>query len=178
MKKFLTVLALVLVCACVFASSKVSASFDSYSLQKFVQKDGDVKEKVNSKYGLGAAVGYTHDLPYNTFVGAEVKFDTYYIKDQTNFKDLGFFAKGGYVYNLEENIDLFADAKLGLDLQFHEKETSAVMQFGAEVGGNYAINDKFNAFCSVEFLFGFPKKDEVKYTEFRVTPVLGVSYNF
>lgn len=180
MKKLISVLAVLLVVAsCAFAASKVTVSFDPFSLQHFVQKDGDVKEKVNSKYGLGAGVGYIYDHDCGLRVAADVKFDTYYLKDQDNFKDLGFFAKAGYVYNLENvDVDLVADAMLGVDIQFHDDETSAVLEFGAEIGGEYQINDKFGLFLNVDFLFGFPKKDKVNYTEFRVTPVIGATYTF
>ena len=179
MKKTLSVLVLILLaCTTVFAASKVSVSVDPYSLQAFTQKDGDVKETTYPKYGFGAGAGYDYNIYGNFNVGGQVKFATYYIEEQKNFIDVTFIGKAGYTYNVSEMVSVYANGKAALDLQIHNEKVSAVFEFGPELGVSHKINDTFSAFASCELLMGFPRKDGIKYSEFRVTPSVGVSYAF
>ena len=179
MKKTAVVFVMILVlCACVYASHRVSVTFDPFTFQHFVQKDGNSKNKVNSTYGIGAGFGYDYCLDNGIRAGADIKVDTYFLKDQKNFTDLYFLAKAGYVYELDEKFNLYGNMKFGLDLQMHDKKTSAVMEFGPEIGAEYKFDEKITFFTSCEMLFGFPKDDGIKYREFRVTPTLGAGYTF
>lgn len=179
MKKTLSVLVLLLVLStCLFANHRVSVTFDPFTFQHFVQKDGDVKEKVNSKYGIGGGIGYNWEFEKGFILGADIKTDTYMIEDQKNFTDVSFLAKAGYTYGLNEKFNLYGNMKLGLDIQAHDEKTSAVFEFGPEIGCEYKLNEKINLFASCELLFGFPKKDGIKYSEFRVSPAIGVGYTF
>lgn len=179
MKKTLSFLMLLLVIStCVFASQKVAVSLDSFSFQSFVQKENETKNTINSKYGIGAGVSYCWEFGKGFILGADVKFDTYMLKGQKNSTDVSFLGKAGYSYKMSEDLCLFADIKFGLDLQAHAKKTSAVFEFGPELGVDYQLNERFDVFASCEALFGFPRKDKVKYTEYRVTPTIGVGYSF
>lgn len=179
MKKTFTVFVLVLVlCTCVFASHRVSVTFDPFTFQHFVQKDGSSKNKVNSTYGIGAGLGYDYIMDNGFRAGADVKADTYFLEDQKNFTDLSFLAKAGYAYGINETVSIYGNMKLGLDLQMKDSKTSAVMEFGPELGAEYKFDEKITFFTSCEFLFGFPEKDNIKYSEFRVTPTLGAGYKF
>ncbi len=179
MKKTLTFLMLLLVIStCVFASHRVTVSFDPFTFQSFIQKDGDVKEKVNSKYGIGGGVGYNWEFGKGFMLGADIKADTYMLEDQKNFTDVSFLAKAGYSCKMSEIFSLFTNMKLGLDLQAHNENTSAVLEFGPELGIDFKLNEHLDLFASCEGLFGFPKKDEIKYSEFRVTPTIGMGITF
>lgn len=65
-----------------------------------------------------------------------------------------------------------------MDIQAYDGKTSAVLEFGPEVGVDFTLNKHFDLFASCEGLFGFPKKDEAKYAEFRVTPTIGMGLTF
>ncbi len=179
MKKALTVLALLLVLSTsVFANHRITVNFDPFTFQSFVQKDGDVKEKINSKYGIGGGIGYNWESDKGLILGADIKADTYFIEDQKNFTDVSFLAKVGYIAKVCDTVRFYANMEAGLDIQTHNNETSAVLEFGPELGFEYKFNDNFDVFASCEGLFGFPKKDEIKYSEFRVTPAIGLGYSF
>ncbi len=178
MKKTLTFLMLLLVIStCVFASHRVTATFDPFAFQHFVQ-NAETKNVVNSKYGIGGGVGYNWEFGKGLMLGADIKADTYFIEDQKNFTDISFLAKAGYSCKMSGILSLFANMKLGLDLQAHNENTSAVLEFGPELGASFKINEHFDLFTSCEFLFGFPKTEDVNYREFRVTPTIGAGYTF
>lgn len=169
---------LLVLSTCVFASHRISVSIDPFSFQHFVQKDGSSKTIVNSTYGLGGGFGYDYFFSNGLRAGADVKTDTYFLKDQKNFTDLSFLAKVGYGYSINEEFALYGNMKFGLDLQMKDKKTSAVMEFGPEIGCEYQFNEKINFFTSCEFLMGFPKTDDVNYRELRITPAIGIGYTF
>lgn len=179
MKKTLSVLVLLFVLStCLFASHRLTATFDPFSYQRFVQKEADAKNVVNSKYGIGGGIGYNWEFGKGFMLGADIKADTYMIEDQKNFTDISFLAQFGYIVNVSKTVGLYGNIKAGLDLQTHDKKTSAVVEFGPELGVDYKINEHFDIFASCEGLFGFPRKDDVKYSEFRVSPTIGMGYTF
>lgn len=179
MKKTLSLIILLLVLsASVFASHRVTVSFDPFAFQYFVQKDEDIKEKVNSKYGIGGGIGYNRECCTGFTFGADIKADTYILEEQKNFTDISFLAKAGHIAKVSETVSLYGNMKAGLDIQTHDTETSAVLEFGPELGIEFKVNEHFDLFASCEGLFGFPKKDGIKYSEFRVTPSIGAGYTF
>ena len=179
MKKTLAVFVLILtLCACVYASHRVSITFDPFTFQHFVQKNGETKDKVNSKYGLGGGIGYNWEFGKGFMLGADIKADTYMIENKKNFTDISFLAKAGYIAKVSETVSLYGNMKAGLDLQAHDNKASAVLEFGPELGIEFKVNEHFDLFASCEGLFGFPKKDGIKYSEFRVTPAIGMGYTF
>ena len=154
MKRVLTVLALLLVLStCVFASHRVTVTLDPFTFQSFVQKEADVKNKVNSKYGLGGGIGYNWEFGKGFMLGADIKADTYMIEDQKNFTDISFLAKAGYIAKVSEIVSLYGNMKAGLDLQAHDNKASAVLEFGPEVGVEFKGNEHFDLFVSCEGLF-------------------------
>lgn len=163
---------------CVFASHGVTVTFDPFTFQSFVQKNGETKDKINSKYGIGGGIGYNWEFGKGFMLGADIKADTYMIENQKNFTDISFLAKAGYIAKFSETVSLYGNMKAGLDLQVHDNKASAVLEFGPEVGVEFKVNEHFDLFVSCEGLFGFPRKDEIKYSEFRVTPTIGMGYTF
>lgn len=177
MKKVFSILMLLLVlCTCIFASHRVSVTIDPFAWQGFLMKNNGSKSTEHSTYGLGGGLGYDWAFYKNFRAGVDVKCDTYFLKDKNNFTDISFLGKAGYVYKLNETLNLYGNMKFGLDLQVHDKKTSAVMEFGPEIGLEYKFNEKVDFFVSCEGLFGFPKKGDTKYAEFRITPTIGAGY--
>lgn len=177
MKKVLSFIMLLLVLGtCAFASHRVTVTFDPFTFQSFVQKNGETKDKVNSKYGIGGGIGYNWEFGKGFILGADIKADTYMLEGQENYTDVSFLAKAGYSCKMSESFSLYSNMKLGLDIQSHDEKTSTVLEFGPEVGVSFKLNEHLDLFASCEGLFGFPRKGEVKYSEFRVTPTIGMGY--
>ena len=179
MKKAMTIMLLVLIAtAYVFASPRVSLTFDPFSFQHFMKKEGKERDRVNSTYGIGAGLGFDWEYDDGFRSGFDVKFDTYSFEELDRFTDVSILAKGGYAHSFNEETALYGNMKLGLDIQTNGKETSAVFEFGPELGFEYACNDKLKVFTTCEFLFGFPEGNHIEYFEFRFTPALGIGYSF
>lgn len=177
-KTLLIVLLLLVLCTSVFASHRLTVTFDPYSFQSFVQKAGDVKDTKYSKYGIGSGIGYNWEFGKGFMLGADIRADTYILEEEKNFTDISFLAKAGYIAKVSETVSLYGNMKAGLDLQACDGKASAVLEFGPELGVDFKLNEHFDVFASCEGLFGFPRKDGVKYSEFRVTPAIGMGYTF
>lgn len=177
MKRVLSILILLLIlCTSVFADDRFTVTFDPFTLQRFVQKSGDSATLLNSEIGIGIGIGYDRAFCNDFRYGADLKADFYINKD--TFTDVSLLAKVGYLTSASDSVILFANAKAGLDLQICNKKAGAVFEFGPEIGTQFKLDDHFDLFASCEILFGFPRKDDVKYSEFRVTTAIGAGYTF
>lgn len=178
MKKVLVTLTLLmLVLGCVFATHSVKASITPYSFQGTSTSAKGVSG-MHNKYALGGGLGYEYEIKDSWFAGLEVKCITNWIEERKNLTDLSILPRGGYKYALNEDIVLYGALEAGLNLQMFEGYKSWVIGFGPVVGAKYVINDNFKAFAELENLYQFSKKDETKYTNYKISINLGVQYDF
>lgn len=180
MKKALVLMIAVLLCTtAVFAASgAVKVSAVPYGFQ-ISTSTADGQDPVNSRYGIGLEAAYQLKITENFYAEAGLGWDTFLMPDEKPaFTNLLAFAGLGCSYDLSEKITCSASIDAGTDTLFYNDKVSETFTLKAGLDASYALNDSLKLSLGCEGTFGFAKKDSVHYVNYRILPVLGVSYEF
>lgn len=180
MKK--TVLSVLLVALClsaVFASGNiVKASVVPYGLQIATSSVSDQKP-IKSGYGFGAQVSYQRDLFGDFFAEAGLTWGTFLMpEDRPAFSNILIFAGMGYKTDFTEELSGGLHLDVGTDTLIYKSAAAETITVKLGLDLDYALNEKLSLAAGCDGVFGFSKKTETNYVNYRVIPTIGVSYEF
>ena len=180
MKKALVLLLVALLCmGAVFAQDnayKVSAV--PYALQVSTSSASG-NDAVFSQYGFGVEGVYQRTLGRGVFVEAGLGYDGFFMPDDRPiFGNLLMFAGAGYSIEANEKWAFNFHLDAGVDFLFYKGKMSDTVTVKTGLGAQYHINESLNFHYGIEGTFGFSEKDETKYVNYRMYPILGISYEF
>lgn len=180
MKKSIILVLVALIClSAVFAadnSVKVSAVPVGFQIST---SSADGAAAVKSRYGLGLEAAYQRTLVKGLYAEAGLAWHTFLMKDnKPAFTNLLVFAGMGYKYAFNDKWAGSASLDLGADTLFYNGKVSETFTLVTGLDASYAVKDNLEVLFGLKGSFGFAKKDSVKYVNYRILPVLGVSVNF
>lgn len=180
MKKSVIMVLVALICvSAVFAadnSVKVSAVPFGFQIST---SSADGVDAVKSRYGIGLEAAYQRKLAGGLFAEAGLAWDTFLMPDsKPAFTHLLAFAGMGYKCRFAENWACSLNVDLGADTLFYNGKVSETFTVATGLEGYYVLNEGLEILLGCKGSFGFSKKDSVKYVNYRILPVMGVSFNF
>ena len=180
MKKSIVLILVALICvSAVFAtdnSVKVSAVPFGFQIST---SSAEGVDSVRSRYGIGLEADYQRYLVKGLFAEAGLAWDTFLMPDsKPAFTHLLAFAGMGYKCRFAENWACSLNVDLGADTLFYNGKVSETFTVVTGLEGSYAINEGLEVLLGCKGSFGFSKKDSVKYVNYRILPVMGVSFIF
>lgn len=180
MKKsiILVLVALICVSAVFAADNSVKVSAVPYGLQ-ISSSSAEGQASVYSRYGFGLEAAYQHKLTGGLYAEAGLAWHTFLMpEDKPAFTNVLAFAGVGYKYAFNDKIACSVSADVGTDTLIYNGKVSETVTLVAGLDASYALNDSLEILLGCKGSFGFSKKDSVNYVNYRVLPVVGVSYNF
>ena len=178
-KAIITVLVVGLCLSAVFASDNtVKASVVPYGFQ-ISTSTASGQDPVKSRYGIGAQISYQRKLFSGLYAEVGLAWDTFFMSgERPVFSNLLAFAGVGYEYALTEKLSGDLHVNVGTDTLFYKSKVSETFTIKGGLDLNYAVSEKLSISVGCEGVFGFSKKAETNYVNYRVIPTLGVCYEF
>lgn len=180
MKKSIILVLVALICvSAVFAadnSVKVSAVPVGFQIST---SSAEGVDSVKSRYGLGLEAAYQRYLVKGLFVEGGLAWHTFLMKDdKPAFTNILAFAGVGYKCAFADKWACSASLDIGTDTLIYDGNVSETFTLVTGLDASYALNEGLELLLGCKGSFGFAKKDSVKYVNYRILPVLGVSINF
>ncbi len=180
MRKALILILLVLLCfSNVYAKNNAfKVSGVPYALQISSCLDSG-QGSVHSKYGFGAEAKYQRVIGRGFFFEAGAGFDLFFMPDNKPvFSNILPFAGIGYGDYITKKVALNFHIDGGADFLVYKGEISPTITLKTGVGASYRIRENLDLTIGAEGSFGFAKKSGTRYVNYRVYPVVGLSYEF
>ncbi len=180
MKKTLILALLVLLCATAAyaADNALKATAIPYAFQ-ITTSSASGEDDVLSNYGLGAEVTYQRAIAKGFFLEAGVGNSYFFLKgDRPVFASLLAFAGAGYRLDIDEKFSMDIHADMGADMLFYNGKFSTTFTMKAGLGAALNIRKNLDLRAGVEGTIGFAKDSSANYVNYRIYPVVGVSYEF
>lgn len=139
----------------------------------------DGVDDVVSNYGLGAEVTYQRSIGKGFYLEAGVGNSCLFLEDDRPvFVDVLAFTGAGYSRSLGGKFSLDAHADLGADVLFYDGECSTNFTLKAGAGLLYSLRDDLDLAFGLEGTVGLAEESDADYVNYRIYPVVGVSYEF
>lgn len=175
MKKVLILFAIVLCAFSVFASKNYVGVKASPVLAQTSTSSEESDYQIKSEHGYGAEVFYRRYVGDTSFVNGGVSWNMYRLPEgRPNLTSLMAFAGIGFDSNFSDTARITAYIDGAVDFLLYDKTESktVTIKTGAEFGFDISKIMEITVGCDVTV--GFAEKEEVKYKNIRVLPMIGL----
>ncbi len=180
MKKSLILVLVAFVClSAVYASGNaVKVSVVPYGWQ-ITTSSADNENPFSSKYGIGLEASYQLGIEKGFYAEMGLGWNTFIMKDdRPAFTNILAFAGLGYRYDFNDKLSCSANAGVGTDTLIYISKASETVTLRSALDVSYAISDSLELSLGCRGTFGFAKDESANYVNYRILPVLGISYKF